>query len=492
MEDKKIVILGGSTAGLLTALWVRKNIPNADIKVIDDKNKRGVGVGESTTLQFRSLLNELEIDISKYIHETDATIKNGISFIDWNGDGKSFFHPFGEDIADLGENNNFINQKEVYLKHLIKNQENFDDYVYCNYITNKDKVDLTHIHWALHIDNQKSIKFFEKICVERNIEIVFDVFRGVKKDKDNCIKTIICKNQNYKSDFVFDCSGLSSVINKNVYKSEWEDFYYIPTNRAITFSLEVEEKIKPYTECTAMDDGWMWKIPTRNRIGGGYVFSDKYSEDDDIIKQINNYYGDRVEIGKKISFYNGCYKNIWNKNCVSLGLSSGFIEPLEATGLLIFAQQLILLQNYINRLFTLEDLVIKNYNQVNYSLVRSVSEFICLHYYTSKRMSGNFWKEYKNIELPQDFIEQFNLLKSNNMNFYDLFYHKSIHGYSVENYIHVAYGKEFIENNESSDNRVSYNEKEYKNTMKKLDVYIAKDHKKTLNKISEEVNKRDV
>lgn len=358
---KNIVIVGGGTAGWLSAYFLKKKYPNYNISLIESTIIGILGAGEGATPNLRSLLiNDFGFDEDEFLQKVNGTKKYGIKFDGWHSDkSHSFVHGFSREALE----------SELYSYH-------FDAKLFADYLKNKSiEFDINHIDSEI-LDFELVDDDINKIILKDSVEI--DV------------------------DFVIDCSGFHRMIIGKLYNSKWNSYEdELIINSAIPFFLkESNVDIKQKTIAEAMDWGWMWKIPLQNRWGCGYLYNDTMVDGEfiknEIIKLNKN---KEIQINKKIKFNAGCYENVWIRNCVAIGLSSGFLEPLEATSIMTSIFQLKQLPNnifdYSNR---------SDYNKVVFDFNHQSMLFL-RHHYNCLRNDSEFWKTYKNKKIPNDLIK---------------------------------------------------------------------------------------
>jgi tryptophan halogenase len=368
---KKYTIVGGGTAGWLTALYVKKKCPEYDVTVIASSEIGILGAGEGTTPNFVSFLELIDIPVNDIIEYAKGTFKNGIKFTNWNGDGKNYHHFF-----------------QVHYDQIIKE---------------------TNGKVALHFDANLLAKYLQSVGLKRGIELIDDEVVGINTDSDGYISDFKLKSGlTTTTDFVFDCSGFRRLIIGNFYKSKWNSYKdYLPVNRAMPFFLQNDSgDLPPYTESIAMKYGWMWKIPVKGRYGCGYVFDSSYVSDEEIKAELEKYLGHEINSPRMFSFEPGCYEDICIKNCIAIGLSAGFVEPLEATSILV---SILMLRNWNNIKTEIENknsTEIEILNMYSKRINKDILNFIHFHYLT-KRNDSKFWTDFstKNKKLP--FIEDF-------------------------------------------------------------------------------------
>jgi len=353
----KFVILGGGTAGWLTALYINKKFPNDSVTVIASSEMGILGAGEGTTPAFMEYLKEVDIKETELVTNCKATLKTGIKFTNWNGDGEHFFH-------------NFWNDK-----------------------------------YALHFDASSLGKYLQEIAIKRGVTLIDDEVIKVLSDGGN-ITTLVTPSGPVSGDFFFDCSGFKRVLIGEVLNAEWET-YSMPCKRAIPFFLPNDGKnIPDYTESVAMKYGWIWKIPVNGRYGCGYVFDPNLTTDEEAQQEIRDYLGHDFTSPKTFNFTAGSYKTVWNNNCLAVGLSSGFIEPLEATS--IWAQVLTL-KMFVEQ-FSKENAKNKINNDVK-EINEDILSFLYFHYMTHRK-DTKFWSNFTiNNSIPNKLKDTLSLSK---------------------------------------------------------------------------------
>jgi tryptophan halogenase len=369
------VVVGGGTAGWITALFIKKNVPYSEVTVIASSEIGILGAGEGTTPPFIKFLENLNISVEDIIKHAKGTIKNGIKFTNWNGDGSYYYHPFWEKNS-IGLSEELCNNSLVNYNKLLEKQD----------------ID------ALHFDANLLAKYLQTVGLKRGINLIDDeVVEILQNEKEYITGLKLKSNTIVDLDFVFDCSGFKRLIIGKHYKSQWNSYADIlPVNRAMPFFLDNanENNLPPYTEAIAMKYGWMWKIPVQGRYGCGYVFDSSYVTDEEIKQELEDYLEHEIKSPRMFNFDAGCYEKTWIKNCIAIGLSSGFSEPLEATSIWIQTTSLEYFLYKINGILLRDDQSIEEYNngvnRMNYDLVN----FIQFHYLSQRKDSG-FWRNFE-------------------------------------------------------------------------------------------------
>lgn len=402
---KNIVIVGAGSAGWMTALYIKKTIPDVNVTVVGSRELGILGAGEGTVPNIREFLRFVEIHPQQLLKRCKSTVKIGIKFINWNGDGEYYHHGF------LNTN---INRKNV--KKLIEEMP-FDDqfFDFKHYLNNKslnpydheclyadllrmpipkDKLEQYNFGMnAWHFDAIEIAKLFEEIGISRGIKYIDDYVVSFNQDSDGYITKINMQNGFVDCNFVFDCSGFKRLIIGKLYDSNWIDLSnHLTVNRALPFFLPPDKNLKNYTTATAMNNGWVWEIPLQHRSGCGYVFNSNFCDDETAKKELYKKYGNQIEIPKSFSFNAGYFKETWIKNCIAVGLSSGFVEPMEATSIWGSVFSLSLLTYYMMFFPKAPKPIIDNFNSKITNFNSGVAGFLQFHY-LSKRKDTEFWRD---------------------------------------------------------------------------------------------------
>lgn len=417
-----IAILGGGTAGWLTALLVQQFYPNEKITLIESSKMGILGAGEGTTPNFISILNTLNIRLSDFISECDATIKTGIKFTNWNGDGTSYFHDFasneGLDYA-LGQ---YKPLKDMVMHALIARDIPLDSINFPGKLGAENKVPFSYVNnvngffnkeeplynlashgtYALHFNARKVAAFLKKIAIQRGINYIDDIFVHATNDDKNNIVRLNLESRAVDCDFVFDCTGFARLLIGKHYNTEWISYKeHLPLDTALPFFIPHNNKdLPPYTESIAMKYGWVWKIPVKDRYGCGYVFDSSLITKEQALKEVEDYFGHSVESPTMFKFNAGGYRRTLVNNCMAVGLAQSFIEPLEATSIWVFCINLL---NFLRKdgIKTRSNVFIEEFNGScnNYNL--EVVEFLQAHYLT-QRGDSEFWNTFRTrTRMPQ-------------------------------------------------------------------------------------------
>jgi tryptophan halogenase len=409
---QKIVIVGGGTAGWMAAASLSKQFAGkaVSIQLIESDAIGTVGVGEATVPGITSYIQSLGIGELEFIKATEATFKLGIEFKNWLRQEHTFFHPFADYGAPLAGRDFYQCWLQLKLQGYAFDLEDFclgTQLAKKNRFAQPDNdadTPLSIYNYAYHFDASLFAKFLRRYAEQRGVERIEGKIDAVKLDSDDgsiCSVAVAGKGH-YQGDFFIDCSGFRGLLIEENLKTGYEDWSeWLFCNRAVALQSRSVEDPAPFTRSTALAAGWQWTIPLQHRVGNGYVYCNSYISDDEAVATLKNRVpGEHLTEPKVIKFTAGVRKKFWNKNCVALGLASGFIEPLESTSIS-------LIQTGIEKLLMfLPDLVIDSvkveqanqFNQMEYERIR---DFIILHYKASRRVDTKFWVDASNIVVPK-------------------------------------------------------------------------------------------
>jgi len=479
---KNIIVLGGGTAGMFSALFSQRVFPKTKITLIKSNKIGIIGAGEGSFPNIDLFLSFLNIDKFKLLSETKGTIKNGISFENWNNDNKKYFHGFNERF-NFNVNNVFgYKTYDYYLKQLINDNKSFDINTFAGKLSYENKVDMKNMEIAFHFDARLLADYLEKIFIERGGTVVIGEYYKCISNKNKISNIKLLDNTVYPCDFIFDCTGFARLINGKFHGDSFISFKkMLPIKRAIPFFLKSEKELRPYTRAISMKYGWMWQIPLQHRIGAGYVFDSNYISDEEAKEEVNKMLKQDIEFLKPINFEAGRYSSPWINNCISIGLSYHFTEPIEATSISSAIFQLETLLHFIPTFHTLENSDIKLYNKQINGSTDSLVDFIYFHY-LCKRKDTVFWKKFRlKNKMPSSLKNIINRLDKNILHFdFSNQYSNESRLFCVRSYIEVGGGLKFIKKTSLEGINISPSRKEYLQMVKNK-VKVAKKHLEILN-----------
>lgn len=418
-----LVIFGGGTAGWMAAAALGKVFKNSPMKitVVESSAIGTVGVGEATIPAIIDFNRVLGIDEREFLKFTYGTFKLGIEFVDWMGPGSSYIHPFGRYGTTIGS---------VPFFHYWQRLQNageaapLPDYSFCIQMCKQNKFakpvnipnsPLSEIDYAYHFDAGLYAKFLRKYAEACGVVCLDAKVVGVEKNSDNgYIRTLILEQGGrVEGDFFIDCSGFKGVLIEENLHSGYEDWsHYLPCDSAIAAPSKALDELPPYTRATAREAGWQWRIPLQHRTGNGYVYSSRFISDEQARETlVNSIAGGPTAEPCLIRFKTGIRRSPWKKNCVALGLASGFLEPLESTSIHLIYEAI---ANFLGLFPTkvVQQELEKKYNQLQLRNFTTIRDLLIFHYWSNKRMGSQFWEYCRNIDIPDRLRHKVELYQS--------------------------------------------------------------------------------
>ena len=399
---KNIVILGGGTAGWMTANLLQKKWRQRGIQisVVESPDIGIIGVGEGSTPLLKEFFDSLEISESEWMPQCNATYKNGISFNDWSTvpGYESYFHPFpcSLDFATFG----------FLYKYTELRRKGADVLAHPNRfslmagLTERKLAPLPaenfpfHFQYGYHFDSVLIGKFLREKAKESGVSHIEATVEKVEQESDGSIKSLLLNTgQILSGDFFVDCSGFASILLQKTLKVPFVSFAEnLFNDSAVAIPTDIETEIPAETLSTALSNGWAWKIPLTNRFGNGYVFSSKYCSPDEAETELRSHLNileSDVE-ARHLKMKVGRVQETWAKNCVAVGLSQGFIEPLEATALQFVYSTI----EQFSQALEEGNFSGKNRDEFNARMnanFEGVRDYIVLHYKTNSRSDSQYW-----------------------------------------------------------------------------------------------------
>jgi tryptophan halogenase len=402
MKVNSIIIVGGGSSGWMTAASLLKAFPNKKISLIESPNIATVGVGESTISQVKFWANWLGIEDKHFLKHTDGSYKLSIKFTDFYKKGQYFHYPFGAPY--LKENLNELN--DWWYKKMLYNNTPNSDYADCLYpqmaLVNKNKCFYNENNElpfnfktdvAYHFDATKFGLWLKNFyCLPKGLNHIKEDVNSIEQDETGAIKSL---NNKHFADLFIDCTGFQSLLLGKTLKEPFESYSdLLPNNSAWATRMpykDKEKQLEGFTNCTAIENGWVWNIPLWSRIGTGYVYSDKFVNDDDALKEFQKHLGTDELDFKKIKMRVGIHQRLFVKNVCAIGLSAGFIEPLESNGLFSVHEFLMILIRNLQR-ENVSQWDKDNFTFAAKSVFRNFAEFVALHYALSHRDDTEYWR----------------------------------------------------------------------------------------------------
>jgi tryptophan 7-halogenase len=489
---QNVVVVGGGTAGWLAALYLQISLPNSNIKVVESKDIGILGAGEGTVPHFISFLDYIGIPFSTLVKEADATVKNSVKFTNWTGDNSYYHHSFSTEEPFLGfDGANFdvpLNtcQTSIAVLSAVVHGHRNEDIDVMNIAGKEYKVPFEYLgetssnsldpfskyststYFAAHFNAAKLAMLLKNIGTTRGITLEEGTVTDIKKTDDGEVCSLTLDSGTVVDvDFIFDCTGFARMFIGKEYKSEWVSYNeYLTVDSAIPFFVPIEDnKIPAYTEAIAMKYGWMWKIPTGERYGCGYVYNSSMISEEDAAKEIEEYLGYEPIYPRKnkgsFKFEAGYYKTPWVKNCISLGLASGFIEPLEATSIwtsTVFLQSII---SNVSNLAVKDERIAEEFNAKFSKMNQEVLDFLYFHYMSCRKDTA-FWEHYTEDNAPESLKKTIEPWKYRMPQLADF---RTDNLFFLNNWVSIYFGKNHISKSvaERTYSLNNYKETTYKN-----------------------------
>ncbi|WP_329741993.1 tryptophan halogenase family protein [Dyella sp. A6] len=418
----KVVIVGGGTAGWMAAALLAQAFgPGLSIRLIESDAIGTVGVGEATIPQIRHVGRFLGIDEDELLRASHGTIKLAVQFNDWGKLGDSYLHAF----SDIGLPLGLLPFQHYWLRSRRQNPQAPGLWAYsinagaadANRFARMDKVGnspLTGIRYAYHFDAARFGQLLRRHAEQRGVvRTEGKVVDVTLRDTDGFIESVTLDNGEIVDGELFlDCSGFRGLLTEGALKTGYESWkHWLPSDSALVVPSEHGAVIRPYTQASAQRAGWQWRIPLQQLASNGHVYCSQYlSDDEGAAILLRNLEGPALGEPRQLRFHTGIRKQIWNRNCIAMGLASGFIEPLESTSIH-------LMQSAVARLLTMfpdrsfDPTLIAEYNRKTRAEYEQTRDFIILHYHANQRDDSPFWRECANMSVPGDLAHRIQLFR---------------------------------------------------------------------------------
>lgn len=415
IKIQKVVIAGGGTAGWMAAASLAKLLGKTlDITLVESDDIPTVGVGEATIPTLLTLHQLLGINEQEFVAEVNGTFKLGISFENWRNVDEDYIHSFGFTGKDCwaagfqhfwlkGKRRGIAKEFGEYCAELVAAREN------------KFAVISKHaLNYAYHMDAGLYAKYLRELAEKHGAKRVegrvVDV--GLNGATGYIENLKLASGELIEGDLFIDCSGFRGILIEQALHTGYEDWrHWLPCDSAVAVQTNTVAPPIPYTRSIARDAGWQWRIPLQSRVGNGLVFCSRYLSDDDAKNFIlDNIEGEPINDPRVIKFQTGTRRKHWNKNCIAMGLSSGFIEPLESTSIHLIQRSVTRLM----QMFPYDGIRKPDVDEFNSQMdfeIENIRDFIILHYHVTNRDDTQFWRFCRSMDIPDSLKHRIELFK---------------------------------------------------------------------------------
>jgi tryptophan 7-halogenase len=417
---RSIVIVGGGSAGWMTAAALSNALGRGlQITLIESEEIGAIGVGEATIPPIKQFNRRLGVREDDFVRRTKGTFKLGIRFVDWAKLGHSYFHPFGS----YGRAFDLVPVHQHWARARLDGEAGpLDDYCMAWALALANKfappvADKRHVlstyDYAYHFDASLYAALLREYAEARGVTRIEGKILGAQLHAETgFVRSVsLADDREIPADLFIDCSGFRGLLIEEALKTGYDAWgHWLPCDRALAVPCASTPDLTPYTRSTARAAGWQWRIPLQHRIGNGYVYASPYIDDDAAAAVLlANLDGAPLADPRPIRFTPGRRKALWNKNVVAIGLSSGFLEPLESTSLHLIQSAIFkLLAHFPDRGF--DPVARREFNRLTQLETESIRDFVILHYRLTQRIDSALWRDCANMSVPdslQDRIDYF-------------------------------------------------------------------------------------
>ena len=412
---KKIVIAGGGTAGWMAAAAISKLMgKNLDITLVESEMIGTIGVGEATipTMVFFNRL--LEIPEAEFLTAVQGTYKLGIKFENWSDLNEEYIHAFGvtgKDCWACGFQHFWMKGRELGIS------SDFGDYCLERQAAEAQKfahLPKNGLNYAFHIDASLYAKYLRKFSERFGVTRQEGKISKVNTNPDNgYIDSLQLDNGKLiEGDFFIDCTGMRAMLIEQALHTGYESWsQWLPCDSAVAIQTKAVAEPIPYTRSIARESGWQWRIPLQHRVGNGIVYSSRFMSADEACAQLlDNIEGDTLTDPLHIKFSAGRRLKQWNRNCLAVGLSSGFLEPLESTSIHLIQQNIVRFLRMFPTTGIRQSEVDEFNKQADFDIER-IRDFIILHYKVTNRTDTEFWRHCRNMDIPDSLAHRIKIFR---------------------------------------------------------------------------------
>ena len=422
-QPLRVVIVGGGTAGWMSAAGLRHQLPAADyfITLVESDEIGTVGVGEATLPHIKIFNDLLGIDEAQFMRATRATFKLGIQFCDWDRPGERYIHPFGA----FGEPWGGVEFQHHWAR--VPQAGPFQDYSFAVVAARSNVFEFptedrnsirSTYSYAYHFDAGRYANFLRSRAVERGVRRIEGQICDVSRNPTtgHVVELTLKSGERVAGDFFVDCSGFRSLLLARTLGVGWRDWaHWLPCDRALAVPCERVGLLTPYTRATACQAGWKWRIPLQHRTGNGYVFSSQFIQESAAeAALLGGLEAPAQAQPRLLRFAPGRREVAWSANCVAIGLAGGFLEPLESTSIFLIQAAVIDLANLMPRPggTPFDPRLADEFNRLNTMQYERVRDFLVLHYIANRRVGEPLWDYLRSVPLPDSLEHKLQLFRA--------------------------------------------------------------------------------
>jgi len=426
-QPYRVVIVGGGTAGWMSAAGIRRQLGAEEyaVTLIESDEIGTVGVGEATLPHIKIFNDMLGIDEAQFMRETRATFKLGIQFCDWDRPGDCYIHPFGA----FGEPWGGVEFQHHWVRALQAGRRRFSlqDYSYSAVAArnnafefpNEDRKSIRSTYaYAYHFDAGLYAAYLRSWAIERGVRRIEGRVCDVSRHPTtgDLEELTLKSGERIAGDLFIDCSGFRSLLLGSIMGVAWRDWtHWLPCDRALAVPCKSVAALTPYTRATARRAGWTWRIPLQHRTGNGYVFSSEFIKDGEARDALLGVLDGAAQGEPRLlRFSPGRRERAWCGNCVAIGLASGFLEPLESTSIYLIQAAVIDLVNLMPRpgSTAMDPRLVAEFNRLNEIQYERIRDFLVLHYSANRRVGEPLWDYVRSMPLPDSLVHKRQLFRA--------------------------------------------------------------------------------
>jgi len=447
---RNIVIVGGGSAGWMAAAALARAFPSLDIRLVESEEIGIVGVGEATVPHLRAYNETLQIDEVDFVRAVRGTFKLGIQFVDWGSIGSKYVHGFGT----IGHDYRGLPFHQYWTRlHLAGKARDIGEYSlntaaaeagrFMSGATDVPRESpLSQVAYAYHFDAGLYAQYLRRYAEARGVRrIEGEIVEVTLRSTDGFIESVRLKSgARISGELFIDCSGFRGLLIEQALQTGYDDWTdWLPCDRAVAVPSEKSAPATPYTRSTARTAGWQWRIPLQHRTGNGYVYSSRYLGDDEATTTLlANLDGRPLAEPRLLRFTTGRRRRMWNRNCVALGLASGFLEPLESTSIYLVQSGIArLIQMFPDR--HMNPVLQQRFNAEAAFEIERIRDFLILHYHATQRRDSEFWRYCGTMSIPEPLEQVIRLFRDSGR-----FYRNAEEMFALTSWVQVMVGQHIV------------------------------------------------